>query len=114
MLATISLALLEPRRKLLADVRDRRAGLLEGALHAVAVVRPRALALVLERRLLAAPQIVAADDPVVVALAHPVEQLADALDRQRVRDLQVLQQPRQAVEPGAGLRVVHALLDEGV
>ena len=41
----------------------------------------------------AAPQIVATDDPVVLALPHPREQLAHALDGQRMRHLEVLEQP---------------------
>ena len=77
-------------------------------------MRGGAVALLAQRRLLADPHVVAADDAVVVALAHPVEQLAHALDRQRVGHLQVLEEPREALEAAALLLVVEPLLDERV
>src|SRR6476660_8622867 len=113
MLATVSLALLEPVGQLVADLRDRRASLLERAPDALAVVPGRSFALLAQRRLLAALHVVTADDPVVVPLAHPAEQLVNALDRQRVGDLEVLEHAREAVEALA-LRVVQALLEERV
>src|SRR3954468_5283302 len=78
--------------------RHGRPRLVERAAHALAVVRRRGVALLAQRRLLAAAHVLAAHDPVVVAVADPVEQLAHALDRERVGDLEVLEQPREPLD----------------
>src|SRR5215207_9643837 len=92
------LPLLEPVRELLPRLGDGVARLLERALHPLAVVRGGAVALLAQRWLFAAAQVVAADDAVVVAGLHPVEQLAHPLDRQRMGDLQILEQAREPLE----------------
>src|SRR5215217_2823791 len=112
MLATVPAPLLEPCRELLSHIVDGLSGALERTADALAVVGGRPLALLPQRRLVADAEVLAAHDPVVVALAHPVEQLAHPLDRQRVGDLEVLEQPRQPLEAGPLLGVLHSLLDE--
>src|SRR5215204_4165766 len=101
MLAAVLPPLLEPVRELLADLVDRQARFVERPLHALAVVGGGTVGLVAQGRLVAAPQVLAADDPVVLAAADPCQQLADALDRQGVGDLEVLEEPRQPLEPRA-------------
>src|SRR5215210_6268820 len=105
MLASVLPPLLQPVGELVADLADRRPRLLERAPHALAVVRRGAVRLVAQGRLLADPQVVAPHDPVVLAPADPLEELADAPDRQRVRHLEVLEEPREAVDARALLLV---------
>src|SRR4051794_20112313 len=99
----------EPVRQLLSHVGERLAGVLESVAHAVPVVRARGLRLLANGVLLAAPQVLAADDVVVVALAHPRQQLVHAPDGERVGEPQLEEQPREAVHPAALLRVLGRL-----
>ena len=61
----------QPVAELLADVADRRAGLGEGVGDALGVVRLGGVGLVAQRRLLAAADVVAADDAVVAPPRAP-------------------------------------------
>ena len=64
--------------------------------------------------LFTATQIVAADDPVVVAALDPIHQLAHAPDGQRVRDAQLEPAPVEPVERPARLLELGRLAEEGV
>ena len=66
---------------------------------ALGVVVLGGVGLLAQRRLLAAADVLAPDDPVVVARAHPVEQPADAAHGHRVGEAQVGHQPGQRSSP---------------
>src|SRR5215218_11020260 len=104
----------QPVAELLADVVQRVADVLERIAHALAVVALGRLGLLAQRRLLAAAQVRAVRDAVVVAAAHPGEELVRAAHGHRVGDVELHEQARQPLEPGALLVVVEALLHERV
>src|SRR4051794_15932089 len=108
------LLLREPIAELRADVRERVADVLERVAHALRVVVLRRARLVAQGRLLAAPDVRAVLDAVVLAAADPRQQLVRAADRHRMRDVEVHQQAREPLDPRALLVVVEALLHEGV
>src|SRR3954469_12889477 len=94
----VALVLRQPVAKLLADVVDRVADVLERFADAARVVVLRGGGLVAERRLLVAGGALAVLDAVVLAAAHPAQQLVRATHRHRVRDVEVHEHPRQALE----------------
>src|SRR5204863_6059728 len=74
----------EPLPELVADVAERVADVLERVAHARRVVLLRGAGLVAQGRLLAAADVLAVLDAVVVAAAYPGEELVRAADRHRV------------------------------
>src|SRR3954470_7264182 len=106
--------LLEPVAELLADVGDGFPGGAERAPHALGVVLARGARLLARRRFLAATDVLAVDDAVVLALADPLQQLVGATDRHRVGEVEVEQQPRQPLEAAAALGVLEALRHERI
>src|SRR5436305_10307156 len=104
----------QPVAELLAHVGDRLPGVLERAADPVRVVHARLIGLLAQGVLLPAADVVAADDAVVVPLAHPAEELVHTAHRQRVGEVQLEQEAREAVHTPTPLRVVGGLRDERV
>src|SRR5439155_26663800 len=100
--------------ELLAGVADRIAEVAEGVAEALGVVRGGIAGVGARSLRLVARDVGACCDAVVVSRLHPLHQLVHALDRQRVGEVHVSQQAREAVERVDLLAVVLALPHEHV
>src|SRR5581483_2613460 len=113
-LFVVSADLPQPVRHLLAQVRDVLPGLLEEHFEALGVELDRVGRGLPRSRLLAAADVVAADDPVVVALVHPAHDLRHAPDGDRMPAAELQEEPPRAVVRVGPVLVVLGLGEERV